>query len=146
MNRNSVHSLKERFEARQNDGRCSTMKTKQNRDKAVCPLLLNSTTPIIKQMPKKMQPNSSLNKKRIDSESFSVLTNHNSVLNEFEKLTNEYFKNNTFDNNNSQSKMSVLPATPKSTKSNIISRAIATTDFTPSPYDESSLTLKVFYF
>jgi hypothetical protein len=108
-------------------------------------LLLNSTVPIIKQMPKKTyQSRLSVNRKRIDSESFSVLINHNSVLNEFEKLTNDCFKNKKLELDNSQAGEILSEKTlsrPK--KSNIIAKAIATVDFTPSPYDESSLTLKV---
>jgi hypothetical protein len=102
--------------------------------------------PIIKQLPKaSSQSRLSSNKKRIDSESFSVLTSHNSILNEFEKLTNEFFSGK--QKAACQKPTSVLSSVPSKLTNNkninIIARAVANTDFIPSPYDESSLTLKV---
>ena len=76
-----------------------------------------------------------------NDDNFNVFKKHNSVLKEFENLTKECFEKQKQVQQEEYFKTSQKSL--NELKNSIIGKAIVINDHTPSPYDRSSLTIKV---
>jgi hypothetical protein len=88
--------------------------------------------------------NLKINKTKVNhshDDNFNVYKKHNSILKEFENLTKECFEKQKQVQQEEYFKTSQKSL--NELKNSIIGKAIVINDHTPSPYDRSSLTIKV---